>query len=89
MGAIPAVLIAGRAACAEDAGCYEPAALSLNLKNRRKSLGFVEQSGDPARRCGRCAFFQPKMGSCGTCQLMVGAPVTAAGVCNSFSPKSG
>jgi hypothetical protein len=88
-GLVPTVLIAGRAAGAENATCYDPAALSLNLKNRRKSLGFVEQSSDPARRCGRCTFFQPKAGSCGECQLMVGAPVTAAGVCNSFAPRSG
>jgi hypothetical protein len=88
-GMVPAVLVAGRAARADDAACYDPAALSLRVKNRRNSLGFVEQSSDPARRCGLCTFFQLKEGHCGGCQLMVGAPVSAAGVCNSFARKSG
>lgn len=89
LGLAPAVLVAVDAALAEEATCYDPAALPLNLKNRRRSLGFVEQSSGPARRCGVCAFFQAKDNGCGTCQLMVSAPVTAQGVCNSFAAKSG
>lgn len=86
---IPAALIGARAAKAQGAACYDPAALPLNVKNRRASLGFVEQSGDPKRRCGLCTFFQAGQGDCGSCQLLVGAPVTAMGVCNSFAAKAG
>jgi len=86
---VPAAVLTGRTAQAAEAGCYDPAALPLSVRNRRNSLGFVEQSTDATRRCGLCAFFQPGEGNCGSCQLMVGAPVTIAGVCNSFAAKSG
>jgi hypothetical protein len=85
----PLIFVGGGAAMASEAACYDPASLSLNLRNRRKALGFIEVSSDAARRCGLCAFFEPKQGNCGTCQLLTGAPVTAAGVCNSFAPKAG
>lgn len=87
--AIPAALVGARIARAQEAVCYDPVALPLNVKNRRASLGFVERSSDAKRRCGLCTFFQAKEGRCGTCQLLVGAPVTAAGVCNSFAAKAG
>lgn len=89
LAAVPALLAASGAAAASDAICYDPDALPLNLKNRRKALGFVEQSPDAKRRCGLCAFFQAKDGDCGSCQLLSGGAVTAAGVCNSFAPKAG
>ena len=88
-GIVPAALIGARLARAEGAACYDPAALPLNVRNRRAALGFVERSADPGRRCGTCAFFQAKEGDCGTCQLLVGAPVTALGLCNSFAAKAG
>src|SRR5262245_7406091 len=88
-GLVPAMLVAARTARAEEAACYDPAALPVSVKSRRSSLGFVEQSGDPKRHCSLCTFFQPAQGQCGTCQLMVGAPVTAAGLCNSFAAKAG
>lgn len=87
--AFPAALFGARIAAAQEAACYDPAALPLNVKNRRAALGFVEQSADSKRRCGLCTFFQAKEGNCGTCQLLVGAPVTAGGVCNSFAAKAG
>lgn len=89
LAALPALLAASGAAAASDAVCYDADALPLNLKNRRKALGFVEQSPDAKRRCGLCAFFQAKDGDCGSCQLLSGGPVKAAGVCNSFAPKAG
>lgn len=89
LAAVPALLAASSAAVASDAVCYDPAALPLNVKNRRKALGFVEQSSDAKRRCGLCAFFQAKVGDCGSCQLLSGGAVTAAGLCNSFAPKAG
>ncbi len=87
-GMAPLMLLAGRATAA-DAPCYNPATLSLTQKNLRTSVGFAEASTDPKRHCGLCAFFTPGKGSCGTCQIMSGSPVTTAGVCTSFAPKAG
>ncbi|RZI76940.1 MAG: hypothetical protein EOP13_00160 [Pseudomonas sp.] len=84
----PLAFAVSAAAKANSASCYDPATLSLSLRNRRKALGFVEASTDPARRCGLCAFFESKGGDCGTCQLLIGAPVTASGACNSFAAKA-
>ena len=71
------------------AACYDPAALPLSQKTRRRSLGYTDASPDAAKRCGRCAFFIAGQGDCGGCQLLGAAPVSAAGVCNSFAPKAG
>ena len=85
----PLAVVGGGAAWASEPACYDPASLPLSQRNRRKALGFVEQSPDPARRCGLCTFFERKNGDCGGCQLLTGAPVTAAGFCNSFAAKAG
>ena len=89
LAAVPALLAASSAAMASEGVCYDPASLPLSLKNRRNSLGFVEHSSDAKRRCGLCAFFQASPGDCGSCQLLSGGPVTAAGLCNSFAAKAG
>lgn len=85
---VPAAVVGGRMASAMGAACYDPSALPLSIRNRRKALGFVEQSADARRRCGLCAFFQPAQGNCGSCQLLSGGAVTAAGSCNSFAAKA-
>ena len=71
---------------AQTATCYDPAALPLSQKNRRRSLGYVEPSADPARRCAGCAFFTAGAVGCGTCGLLSG-PVNAGAVCSSFAPR--
>ena len=80
-------------ALGEDAACYDPASLSLPQRSRRRSLGYVEKSGDAIRLCGACTFFSaaatPAPATCGTCAMLGGAPVNAGGVCNSFAPRSG
>jgi hypothetical protein len=86
-GLAPVALLMVGNAHAEGAACYDPANASLADKNRRRSLGYVDASGDEKRRCGHCAFFTATQGACGTCQLMTGAPVVATGVCKSFAPK--
>lgn len=78
------------AAAAEPAApaCYDPAKLPLSQKSMRRSLGYVEASPDPRKRCGLCAFFTGTQAGCGTCALLSGNPVNAGGVCNSFAPKA-
>jgi len=67
--------------------CYDPAKLAFTQKSRRRALGYIEASNDPARRCGGCAFFTGTTAGCGTCQMLSAGPVDAAGVCNSFASK--
>jgi hypothetical protein len=89
-GMAPFALLAAASARAQTApACYDPAALPLSQKSRRRSLGFLESAPDEAKRCGRCAFFTAAGPGCGTCQLLAGGPVNAGSVCNSFAPKAG
>jgi hypothetical protein len=88
-GMAPIALLAAKGAQAAEV-CYDPAALPLSQKNRRRGLGYLEASPEPAkRRCGICVFFTPTAGKegCGNCQMLSGGPVNAGGVCNSFAPK--
>lgn len=85
-GIAPLAVITARAAHAASV-CNDPASLSLAQKNMRRGLGYVEVAPDPKKRCGVCAFFTARQGSCGSCQMMSGGPVDAASVCNSFAPK--
>lgn len=74
------------AGAARAAVCYDPAALPLSQKSRRRSLSYVEVSSDPAKRCAGCAFFTATAEGCGNCQLLNG-PVNAGAVCASFAPR--
>ena len=74
------------AASARAAACYDPAALPLSQKNRRRSLGYVDAAADPARRCMNCAFFTAAGEGCGTC-AMLNFTVNAGASCTSFTPR--
>jgi hypothetical protein len=87
-GLAPLAIVAGRGGATEPAACYDPAALPLSQKNRRRSLGYTDASTDPKKRCAACAFFTAGQEACGTCQLLSAGTVSAAGVCNSFAPKA-
>lgn len=86
----PLGIFAARAShAAEAAACYDPAALSLSQRNRRRSLGYAEVSGDAKKTCAGCDFFTASAQSgCGTCQLLTGGAVNAGAVCNSFAAKA-
>lgn len=90
IAAVAAAGMPGARASAQDASavCYDPATLPFTQKSRRRALGYLDMSKDPARRCGLCAFFTAGGPRCGTCQMLSGAPVNAAGVCNSFAAKA-
>lgn len=87
-GVIAGVVTPGVASAAE-AACYDPASLTLSQRTRRRALGYVDASADPARRCGLCAFFAAGAAGCGTCQILSGGPVSASGLCSSYAAKSG
>lgn len=84
--AAPFAVLAVGSARAQTAACYDPAALPLSQKNRRRSLGYVEASADPAKRCAGCTFFTAAAAGCGTCGLLNG-PVNAGALCNSFAAR--
>ena len=76
-------------AAAENAACFDPASLPLSQKSRRRAVDYMDQSNDPARHCGLCAFFAGTAAGCGTCQLLGGGPVSAGGLCSSFAARAG
>lgn len=82
---VPLATVGGTTAWA--AVCYDPAALPLAQKNRRRSLAYVQTAADPERRCMGCAFFTGAAGdSCGTC-AMLNSIVNAGASCSSFAPR--
>jgi hypothetical protein len=83
-----ALLARAPSAAAQGQTCYDPDALPLSQRSRRRSLGYVEQSSDPARHCGACNFFTAANPDCGACAMLGGGPVTAGAVCSSFAPKA-
>jgi hypothetical protein len=87
LGAPLVALAAGSAADAAGAVCIDPDALTDAELALRESLKFQEKSADPARVCGKCAFYTPHAdATCGTCTLLHG-PVTDHSVCSSFAVK--
>jgi hypothetical protein len=74
-------------AAAQAAVCYDPNTLPLSQKSRRRTLGYVDLSTDPVKKCGGCAFFTATAPGCGKCALLSGGPVNATGVCRSFAPR--
>ncbi|MET1755849.1 hypothetical protein ABVV53_10315 [Novosphingobium sp. RD2P27] len=71
---------------ARAATCYDPAALPLSQKNRRRSLGYMEVADDPAKRCAGCAFFTATAEECGQC-AMLSSTVNSGASCGSFAPR--
>jgi hypothetical protein len=87
-GMAPVALLGARAAFGQARpACVDPNSLPLAQKNMRRSVGYVDPGPDAAKRCGGCAFFMAKQGSCGTCQILSGGPVAQTGYCTSFAPK--
>lgn len=79
--------LAGMAIAARAQACYDPATLAFSLRSRRRTLGFVEVSPNPEKTCKGCEFFTATAGTCGTCKLMTGGPVTAGSFCNSWAAR--
>ena len=87
-GFAPLAMAASTRALAEGATCYDANALPLSQKNMRRSLGYMDSSNDPAKRCGLCAFYAAGSGDCGKCQLLANGPVNAGALCASYAAKS-
>lgn len=75
---------AGIALTAEAAA----AADSASAVQQKKTLGYVDKSPKSGQQCGNCRFFTAGSGGNGTCQLIPGGTVKAAGWCKSWVKKS-
>ena len=64
------------------------AADSANAVQQKKTLGYVNKSPKSGQTCGNCRFFTATSGGNGTCQLIPGGTVKAAGWCKSWVKKS-
>lgn len=53
----------------------------------RTTLGYVDQTTDPAKPCVRCTQYVPATGGdhCGGCKIMKG-PIHPNGYCKAFAP---
>jgi hypothetical protein len=78
---IPAALAvtAGAASAAADT----PAATAM-----KKSLGYIDKSTTKGRTCSNCRFYKGINGTTGTCQIIPGGTVKAAGWCKSWAAKA-
>ena len=68
------------------AACEGYGALTEQDLQTRASLGYVDDSPQPAQLCSNCRFYnRPEGGSdCGGCQLFAG-PVAPGGYCTSWA----
>ena len=82
-------VISGCADKKPSAACANPGQLSDSETGLRASLQYTDQSPDPAKACGGCAYFRraTETAECGNCQILNG-PVDAQGHCTSWSAKS-
>jgi hypothetical protein len=65
--------------------CSDPNQLTDAQASIRRSMNYVEASGDAARRCQQCRYFEASSaGACGTCSFLGGA-VNSAGHCDGWA----
>ena len=57
-------------------------------KTIKKSLAYVDKSTKSGQTCSNCRFFKAGTGGSGTCQIIPGGTVKAAGWCKSWAKKS-
>ena len=91
VGAVTAVPILHACGGGDDKlSCTDVSSLSLEQRQTRDSLQYVDQTADPAKRCDNCQLYtQPQGGNgCGGCSVVAG-PINPAGYCASWVAKQG
>jgi hypothetical protein len=68
--------------------CHDSEALTLDQKNQRGGLGYLDDSARVQRCCGAFSFYSTGPVSRGFCQILSGATVVATAVCTSFARKA-
>ena len=69
--------------------CKDLEGVSKEEIEKRKKLGYVDESPIPDNKCSNCKLYLPPAaeGDCGTCSLFKG-PVEAGGYCTYYAPPS-
>lgn len=68
--------------------CTDTAGLSADESTARTTLGYVDQSTDPAKPCSGCQLYKAAgEGQCGGCGILKG-PINPAGTCKSWVKKA-
>lgn len=70
-----------------EANCNDMSGVPPEGLATRRSMAYVENSPDPAKRCTGCALYTAAPNQCGTCQAFPG-PVSPNGTCNAFAPRA-
>ncbi|MEX0883477.1 MAG: high-potential iron-sulfur protein [Cyclobacteriaceae bacterium] len=67
--------------------CSDLSGLSEEEKNKRKTLGYLEETPIPENNCANCQLYLPPVGErkCGGCQLFKG-PVKENAYCTYWAP---
>ena len=69
----------------DSASCTGYSALTEPQLATRSSLGYIDETANPAQHCANCRFFQaPTASPCGGCQVLPG-PVSPAGYCRTWA----
>ncbi len=73
----------------QPASCSDLSGVSEEEKEKRKKLGYVEETPIPDSKCGNCKLYLPPGDdeACGSCSLFKG-PVEENGYCTYYAPLS-
>jgi hypothetical protein len=81
-------LIAGIPAAVAVTSAAASAADTAAAVTQKKNLAYVDKSAKAGQDCDDCRFYAAKTKTDGTCQLIPGGTVKAAGWCKSWVKKS-
>jgi hypothetical protein len=70
---------------ASAASATEPAADTADATKMKATLGYVDKSTTTGQACASCMFFTASSDGDGTCKLIPGGTVKAAGWCKSWA----
>ncbi len=78
-------LIAGIPVAAALTAAAVSAADTAQATKTKASLGYIGKSATKGQTCANCSFFVATSGGAGTCKIIPGGTVKAAGWCKSWA----
>lgn len=88
-GAAAGSALFGAAACKKELSCSDTSGLAAMDVQMRTSLGYVDRSPQPDKRCDNCLHYKAAgENQCGGCAILKG-PIHPKGYCNSWAVKAG
>ncbi len=87
-GAVASLLSAAGCSKKVPASCVDAPGLAPEAAQIRSTLGYVEPSPDPEKRCDSCRqYVAPRdEGSCGSCNVLKG-PIHPSGTCKVYGAR--